>query len=78
MIQNDYHVPPQQWKTWNDVARHVFNETYGNMIDRPSLFQPVVAKPMRAANFYWRIVAWNAAFIAADSVRTYEQVDMAA
>jgi len=67
-VSNRYRVPKKAWRKWPASGRRVFNELYAVMIQNPGLFQHTRApKPTRSN---WKVTAWNAAWIAADSIAT--------
>lgn len=60
------------WAKWNDVQRHVFNETYAYLCDNQHVMLHPKAKTTAAA--MWNTTAWNAAVIAADSLKLLKSV----
>ncbi|WP_396189871.1 hypothetical protein [Flavobacterium sp.] len=60
------------WDKWNDVQRYVFNETYEYLCDNQNVLLHPKAKTATAA--MWNTTAWNAAVIAADSLKTLKSV----
>lgn len=65
-VQNLYKVPQRQWKRWNWLAQHVFNQTYGGMTRSIDLF--VHPKAPKVDPKHFDTTAWNAAWTAADAV----------
>lgn len=64
-VQNMYKVPKKQWTKWNKKeVRLMFNGLYGSMIADPDLFQD--AKAIQLEVRFWKPVAWNTAWIAAE------------
>ena len=66
MTRNNFKVPAKQWREWSATARAVFNRVYDFAISNPALLMHPRAEPLRP--LYWKTVAWNAAWIAADAV----------
>jgi hypothetical protein len=64
--QNRYKVPSRQWSRWSQIARRVFNGTYKAMQGPSTAYMHPDAPPQRRV--WWRTVAWNAAWLAADAV----------
>lgn len=65
-MKNRNRVPTKQWRKWSAKAHDVFNEVYSFAYDNPDLMtHPAAPKPKP---LYWKTVAWNAAWIAADAV----------
>lgn len=61
---NPFKVPVKQWRKWDLKAKGTFNRLFDFMNRNPDLFaHPKAAKVERK---YWKTVAWNAAWIAAD------------
>lgn len=68
-VKNLYNVPESQWRRWSSLARSVFNSLFSTMHNSPWAFvcpKHAVPSPRR-----WKVTCWNAAWIAADSVRAY-------
>jgi hypothetical protein len=64
-MSNKFKVPQKVWRKWNETAQRVFNETYRDVRDHQDVFShPKAPKHTREQ---WRTVAWNSAWIAADS-----------
>ena len=64
-VTNRYKVPKKQWTRWNKKeVRLLFNGLYGTMTADPDLFQP--PKAIQLEERYWKTVAWNTAWIAAE------------
>lgn len=63
-VQNIYKVPVKAWRKWCVTARATFNSTYDYMREGvlfPELFNQL-------SNNTKRVVAWNAAWLAADNM----------
>jgi hypothetical protein len=67
VIANRHRVPKKAWRRWSEGARHVFNELYAQMRERPDAFQAPAVERMKIAPRSWSVTAWNAAWIAADA-----------
>ena len=59
-------VPKIQWKRWSKKARSVFNGVYSTMMGSQDLFKH--PEDTSTKKEIWRTTAWNAAWVAADSV----------
>lgn len=66
-MRNSYRVQKRQWRKWNDNARNVFNTLFGTMV-RDQLTYNAMPNAEVIGTRAWRVIAWNAAFIAACSV----------
>lgn len=64
--KNKHKVPKSQWKKWGAQGRETFNWLYSLMMDSPDLFNHPEAPKMKPA--YWKTVAWNAAWLAAEAI----------
>ena len=65
---NRHRVPKVKWRKWNAAARRVFNEVYGTMAENQWTF--LHPQQDRVSKRLWKTTAWNAAWIAADALRT--------
>lgn len=63
-MNNLSRVPKKQWKRWSENAQAVFNETYRFMMENPDIIRH--PKDNGPIPFYWKVICWNAAWIAAD------------
>ena len=64
-VPNTNKVPKKQWTKWNKKeVRLMFNGLYKEMMDEPQNFQH--HKAVQLEGTYWKTVAWNASWIAAD------------
>ena len=68
---NVFHVPVKQWTKWNEPAKRVFNDVYSSMKQNQSVFKH--PKQEKSSREHWKTICWNAAWTAAESVRTYSQ-----
>ena len=66
MPRNVYLVPERKWRRWGAVARTVFNQVFHDLTGAWELLAPesLQGAPKRGR----RMLAWNAAWIAADAV----------
>jgi len=62
--QNAHSVPKKQWKKWTMIGKNVFNKTYEYMMENPDHFKHPNADLVPTE--FFKITAWNAAWIAAD------------
>ncbi len=63
-VENIYKVPVKAWRKWYVTAQATFNSTYEYMqqdVLFPELFNKLSTKTKR-------VVAWNAAWLAADNM----------
>jgi hypothetical protein len=67
--KNIYKVKPSQWKKWGELRRHVFNETYADLLDQSVINSNPKTKKLDDA--HWAIVAWNAAWLAAEKAEEF-------
>ncbi len=65
-IQNVHKVSARQWKKWSFVSQVIFNYTYSIMLNRQDLFKHPKA-PLLDEKL-WKTTAWNAAWVAAESI----------
>lgn len=68
---NTYSVPKKQWAKWNGRARYTFNYVYDLMTMDQSMYLHPEDTP--APDSYWSTTAWNAAWIAAESVMDFDE-----
>lgn len=61
---NEFKVPRNVWSKWTLVGKHVFNKTFRMMMDSPWAFRHPQDR-VAILDPHWRVVAWNAAFVAA-------------
>lgn len=64
--KNAYKVPVKKWRKWSELARRVFNLHFYELKENQSILTHPQCDTMSAR--MWRTVAWNAAWLAADSV----------
>ena len=64
--KNAYKVPVRQWRKWSELARRVFNLHFYELKENQSILTH--PKTQQISNREWRTQAWNAAWLAADSV----------
>ncbi len=62
--ENKFKVPQKAWGSWTLVGRHVFNKTFESMLIDQGMYRHSRTVEMLPPN-EWRVVCWNAAFIAA-------------
>lgn len=65
-MENVFNVQKKQWKKWTPLARAVFNDVYFAMSDQHLFLHP---EATFNSALHWNTTAWNAAWIAADSVK---------
>ena len=65
MVRNSNAVPRKQWTKWSDEAKNIFNSCYTFFIENQRIMNHPKAPEQKIE--YWTTVAWNAAWIAADS-----------
>ena len=65
-MRNRYRVNKKQWAKFGAVGQAVFNQLYASMTRCPWVYQ---AGSLRVPTRAWRIVAWNAAFVAASEAK---------
>lgn len=65
-VPNRYRVPLKQWTKWSQRAQDLFNAVFSAMQNNQSLFQHPKAPDMN--DVYWKTTAWNAAWVAANTV----------
>ena len=66
MARNCYHVQKKVWSEWSKTAQAVFNRSYSFFIkNKETMFHPKAVAPNKV---HYRTTAWNAAWIAANSV----------
>jgi hypothetical protein len=61
---NRFKVSKKMWSRWTLVGRHVFNKTYETMRDNQDVMKS--NKTQGILDPEWDVIAWNAAFTAAD------------
>ncbi len=66
-MENIYGVSKGQWKRWNEQEQNLFNDLFAVMYDNQYLYRHPEACHETAS--YWKITAWNAAWMAADLLR---------
>jgi hypothetical protein len=66
--KNLFKVNKRRWNKLSELARHVFNNLYKQMVDSPWAFQPRRAMIKNSEKAGWKVTAWNSAWIAADEV----------
>ena len=66
-MRNRYRVPKKQWKKWNEQEKTMFVDLMDTMIWSPLLFAH--PKSPRIEPEYFRTVAWNASWMAAELLR---------
>lgn len=59
-------VPKKQWERWSLAARESFNRTYDFLYCNQKLVTHPKMTEIKPE--HWKTIAWNAAWIAADSV----------
>ena len=69
MTKNSHKVKLAQWKKWGELRRHVFNETYAALLDQSIINGNPKAK--RMPDEHWNVVAWNAAWLAAEKAEEF-------
>ncbi len=62
--QNINNVQQRQWRKWNQQARFIFNQVYGQLEDQRVVKHP---KAEEQAQDHWATIRWNAAWLAADA-----------
>lgn len=67
MAANTFHVPARAWRKWPDLARGVFNRTFTSIRDAYTV--PLAPGAGQMTKRGWRVLAWNAAWLAADAAR---------
>lgn len=74
MTDNPYKVPGGQWKKWNKQEQDLFNDLLSFSLSNPVLMN----HPMAPATYepYWKTVAWNHAWMAADFLRERRKVKL--
>lgn len=65
-VKNKFRVDSDKWKEWSVIAQTTFNKLYSFMLVMQESFRHPKAEPVDKK--HWRTTAWNAAWIAADSV----------
>lgn len=65
-MTNIYKVPGSQWKKWNEQEKNLFNSLISFSLSNAHLMQ----HPMSPAltDEYWKTIAWNHAWMAADTL----------
>ena len=64
--KNAYKVPVKQWRKWSELARRVFNLHFYELKENQSILSHPQCDQVSVR--MWRTLAWNAAWLAADSV----------
>lgn len=64
--KNAYKVPVKQWRKWSELARRVFNLHFYELKENQEILRH--PKTQKISQKEWRTQAWNAAWLAADSV----------
>ncbi len=64
--RNVYKVPVKQWRKWSELARRVFNLHFYELKENQAILTH--PKTQQISKREWRTQAWNAAWLAADSV----------
>ena len=64
--KNAYKVPVRQWRKWSELARRVFNLHFYELKENQAVLTH--PKTQQISQREWRTQAWNAAWLAADSV----------
>lgn len=64
---NKYGVPLKTWRRWVVAGRHVFNNTHEEIESMGRVFYPVTMMPAFTPESH-KIIAWNAAWSAAEAV----------
>jgi len=64
--KNIYRVKPKVWRQWSQKAQEVFNRVYDFNMDNQKLVTHPKQEAMKPS--YWKTIAWNTAWIAADAV----------
>lgn len=59
---NLFKVPKKEWAKWTLVGKHTFNKVY-SMMSQQDLIKHTEATPV--PDTHWKVIAWNAAFLAA-------------
>ena len=72
---NRFKVPLKAWTKFGEVGRFVFNDTYDALRNNQSTVAPPLAQKVPASS--WKVVAWNAAWLAADACRRYTKGQIA-
>lgn len=65
-VSNAYKVPVKQWRKWSELARRVFNLHFYELKENQRVLTHPKTQPISQRE--WRTQAWNAAWLAADSV----------
>lgn len=65
MTKNVNRVPNRQWAGWSKKARVIFNRSYMFFLNNQVMLNHPKARKL--SPLHWKIVAWNAAWIAADA-----------
>lgn len=66
MTENIHNVSQRQWGRWNETARRQFNDVMEQLEDRTLHMHP---KHGPVTYEQWQTIRWNAAWIAADTLR---------
>lgn len=69
MVNNKNRVAQKQWKKWSDTAQRIFNDVYEFCMLNPTIM--VHPKAEKIQPEHWKTIAWNTAWVAADS---YDEV----
>lgn len=72
MIKNENKLSKKQWSRWSEEARAIFNHCYDLFMNcQQSINHP---KAPRLPLNQWKVVAWNAAWIAADACNKHKAI----
>lgn len=73
--QNTNGVSKQQWSRWTLVGKHVFNKVYESFLPNQDIMaSPGFIKKGGMTDEEWKVIAWNAAFMAAGITSRGEKI----
>lgn len=65
-MKNINKLPKKAWDQWSEQARQEFNDVYDFICSNQDLI--IHPKMMKMRQDHWKTIAWNAAWVAADSM----------
>lgn len=67
MVENKHGIAKNQWKKWDEDSRDLFNKVFQYLNNNQELFLHPKTRPVPEKE--WKTTAWNAAWIAADTLK---------